>query len=76
MKMARLFLWSSAVLLLATSAVNLITSISHSRMLLQRDHVTGLLFYDSLRLVAVMEMAVAFACLLSKRIWLSTLLLA
>ena len=76
MKMARLFLYSAAGLLLATAAAKLISSLGHSRILLQRDPVTAFLFRDLFRVVSVVEIVIASVCLFSKRIWLSAGLMA
>jgi hypothetical protein len=76
MRIARQFLYTAAVLLLATCAAKIISSLGHGRILLQRDPVTGFLFRDLFRFVSVVELAIALVCFLSKRIWLSTSLVA
>src|SRR5208283_189138 len=76
MKMARLFLCSAGGLLLATAAAKMVSSLGHSRILLQRDPVSTLLFRDLFQVVSVVEIVIAFVCLFSRRIWLSAGLLA
>jgi hypothetical protein len=71
MKIARLFLRSASVILLATAAAKMISSFGHGRILLQRDPVSGFLFRDLFRVVSVVEIAIALACGFSKRMRLS-----
>ena len=76
MKVPRLFVYSAAGLLVATAAAKIISSLGFSRILLERDFVTGLLFRDLFRVVSVVELGIALVCLFSKRIWLSAALTA
>jgi len=76
MKLARLFLYSVTVILLATAAEKIICSFGHGRILLERDPVTALQFRNLFRLVSVVEGVIALACCLRERIWLATSLVA
>jgi len=74
MRMARLFLCFVAVILLAVAAAKVISSVGRDRILLERDPVSGLRFRDLFRVVSVVELLIALACLFSKRIWQSAAL--
>jgi hypothetical protein len=76
MRIARLFLYSAAVALLATAAAKIVTSLGHSRILLQRDPVSGFMFRDLFRVVGVVEIVIALTCYFRKRIWLPAFLVA
>jgi hypothetical protein len=76
MRIVRPFLYTAAVLLLATSVAKIISSFGHSRILSQQDPLTGFLFRDLFRVVSVVEIAIALTCCLRKRILLSTSLVA
>lgn len=72
MKIARLFLYSAAAVLLVAAMAKLISSTGQGKILLQADPLTGFQFGELFRIVSGIEVAVALVCFCSKRIWLST----
>lgn len=76
MKIARLFVYSAAIILLLTAAAKFISSAGQAKMLLQRDPLTGFQFRDLFRIVGGIEVAVALVCCFGKRIWLPAGLVA
>jgi hypothetical protein len=72
MRLARLFLYSAAVVLFLTAAAKFISSTGHGKILLAVDPLTGLQFRNLFRIVGGIETAVAFLLIFYKRIWLST----
>ena len=84
MRAARLFIYSAGVFVLITATAKLISSLGLATILQTRDPLTGLQFQDLFRIVASIEMVVAFVCFFSKQIllpaglvaWLATSFLA
>jgi hypothetical protein len=70
MRIARLFLYSAAAILLLTAAAKFVSSFGHVTILQTRDPLTGLQFQDLFRIVGGIETVVALMCIFSKRIWL------
>jgi hypothetical protein len=76
MKIARWFIYSAASVLLLTAVAKFISSAGSARILLEHDPVTDFQFNNLFRVVGSIEIAVALACIFSKRIWLPAGLLA
>ena len=64
------------MILLLTSAAKLISSFGHGTILQTRDPLTGLQFQNLFRVVGGIEVIVAFVCIVSKRTWLPSGLVA
>ncbi len=79
-KAIRLFIYSSAVLLLATAIAKLVSANGNARLLEYTDSILGIPFRDMFRIVGVIEFVIALICLFSKNIkvrvgliaWLAT----
>ena len=67
MRIARLFLYSAAVVLLLTGSAKVISSFGHETILQTRDPLTGIQFQVLFRIVAGIEFAIALTCIFSKR---------
>ena len=71
MRLARLFLYSAAIVLLFASVAKLISGFGHEKILLTIDPLTGFQFRNLFRIVGCIETAVAFLLIFNKQIWLS-----
>jgi hypothetical protein len=76
MKIMRLFLYSAAIVLLLTAIAKFISSAGHVKILLRFDPLTEFQFRNLFRIAGSIEIAVALACIFSKRAWLSAGLVA
>ena len=69
MKIARLFCYSAAVVLLLTATAKFISSFGHGTILQTHDPLTGFQFQNLFRIVGSIEVAVAMICIFSKQMW-------
>jgi hypothetical protein len=76
MKIARLFLYSAAVVLLLTAAAKFVSSTGHGLILLAIDPLTGFQFGNLFRMVGSIEIVIALVCFCGKRTWLQAGLVA
>ena len=76
MKIAQLFLYSAAVVLLLTAVAKFIGSFGPAAILRMSDPLMGFQFRDLFRIVGGLEVAVVLVCFISKRIWLPAGLMA
>ena len=76
MKIVRPFLYLASIVLLLAAAAKLVSSAGSARILHEHDPMTNLEFATLFRIVGVIELAVALACIFCRRLWFSVGLLA
>ena len=76
MRLARIFIYSSAVILLITAGAKFIGSAGHEKILLERDPIIGVSIKNLILAAASTELAVAVVCFYAKGIWMPAMLIA
>jgi len=76
MKIARLYYYTAAVVLLLTATGKFISTIGHGPILYIHDPITDFKFSNLFRIAGSIEIAVALACVSVKRIWIQAGLVA
>jgi hypothetical protein len=76
MRLARFFIYSSAVILLLTAGAKFIGSAGHEKILMERDPIIGISIRNLILIAASTELAVAVVCFYDKEIWIPVTLIA
>jgi hypothetical protein len=76
MRLARFFIYSSAVILLITAGAKFMGSAGHKKILMERDPIIGISIRNLILVAASIELAVAVICFYTKEILMSAMLIA